>query len=93
MRIIDNITPHNSSWSAAQTKRESERERERERERQKETERDRVTEKKNVNEKKKEGTERELQMFFMMGFDSAISGFLPLLVKKSYRIITEKGKT
>ena len=91
MRIIDdNITPDNSSWSAVQTKRERETEGDREREIEWQGN-------KREREQEEEGTERErereLQMFFMMGFDSAISRFLPLLVNKSYRKKSEKGKT
>ena len=75
MRIRDDdITPHNISKSAVSTKKQRERERERERERKREREKE---------GKKPYSTERKRdRIISMMGFDSATSNFLALLVNK-----------
>ena len=72
----DDITPHNSSWRAASTKKtEVEWERERKRENMKEKEW----------KKSNRQREREIGIFCMMVFVSATSSFLALLVDRSYR--------
>ena len=75
MIIDDDITPHNSSWSAA-SKRVKEREIECE------TKRERVRERKKPQPRERE-RERERELgIFSMGFESVTFSFLVLIVIK-----------
>ena len=78
MRIRDDgITPHNSSLSAASTKRERDRVR---------GERDTTrTKKRRKQTPTHTQREKEIGKFSMVGFDSSTSSFLALLVNKSNR--------
>ena len=75
MRVIDDITPHNSSCCAASTKQLM-------KGREKEIKREQEREGRNPNRQK----ERELGKFSMIRFDSASFSFLALLVIKSHKI-------
>ena len=87
-RIIDaDITPQNSSWSVASTKSVCESERDRVRE----INGERKEERKSKRQRERE-REIELEIFFMLGFNSAASSFLALLVNKSYRKKNWKAK-